>query len=239
MSEVDTDPESTDAETNAADDIAALIDEIELIAPDDLIPYQNNPKEHPQWQIDKLASSIRSYGFDQPIVVDQANEIIKGHGRLQAARKLGLDEVPVIQRDDLSRAKAKASRIADNKTHMDTGWDMDSLALEFEELEGEGFDPEETGFDPEEVDAIIEQQDFDIDEFFEAEEEGEFVDESAEGDDEGPPPGEFECPECGHTFAPSMDDMGERDPDPDDDPEADAADEIPIEESSDPIDTSR
>lgn len=237
MSEADTNPESTDADADH-DDIAALIDEIELIDPDDLIPYQNNPKEHPQWQIDKLASSIKSYGFDQPIVVDQANEIIKGHGRLQAARKLGLDEVPVIQRDDLSQAKAKASRIADNKTHMDTGWDIDSLALEFEELEDEGFDPEETGFDPEEVDSIIEQQDFDIDEFFEAEDEGEFVDDSTEGGSaEGPPPGEFECPECGHTFAPQIDDMGEREgaDDGSDSPEIDAE----RGNVGEPIDTSR
>src|SRR6056297_3812968 len=93
---------------------------------DAIIPYTNNPKEHPDEQVQKIASSIKNYGWDQPIVVDGDGEIIKGHGRLQAAEKLGLDEVPVIWREDLTDAEAKAARIADHKT-AESPWADDLL----------------------------------------------------------------------------------------------------------------
>jgi len=101
---------------------------------DDLIPYINNPKKHPDTQVDKIASSIKNYGFTVPVVVDGQNEIIMGHGRLQAARKLGLAEVPCIVRDDLSEAQVKALRIADNKVS-ESEWDIELLLLELEEIE--------------------------------------------------------------------------------------------------------
>lgn len=246
MSEADTEPDveaEVEPETESeesSESAAPLLDEIQLVEPDSLIPYHNNPKEHPEWQIDKLASSIKAYGFDQPIVVDNGNEIIKGHGRLKAAKKIGLDEVPVIKREDLSNAQAKASRIADNKTHMDTGWDMESLALEFEEIEDEGLDPTLTGFEDEEYSAIIEEQDFDIDEFFEAEEDGEFVDDVDEDDGGGPPPGEVECPECGHHFAPTMDEVGEREESGgSEESDGTPPDEEIFDDASEPIDTGR
>lgn len=196
-----------DADAESDTDTDTIVDDVELRDPDELIPYHNNPKDHPEWQIDKIASSIKNYGMDQPIVVDGDNEIIKGHGRLKAAKKIGLEEVPVIRREDLSEAKAKGSRIADNKTHMDTGWDIESLALEFEELEGEGFDPELAGFDEDEVDAILDQQEFDIDEFFEESDGSEDSDgsDSSDDSDEFDFEGEVECPECGHAFHPSED----------------------------------
>ena len=130
-----------------------LHDRVERVSRDELIPYSNNPKEHPEEQVNKIASSIKNYGWDQPIVVDGDGEIIKGHGRLQAAEKLGLDEVPVIWREDLSDAEAKAARIADNKAGEST-WDIDLLGLEFELLDDRDFDVELTAFDEDEIEAF-------------------------------------------------------------------------------------
>jgi DNA (cytosine-5)-methyltransferase 1 len=129
-----------------------LATDVELVGIDALIPYGNNPKAHPEEQVNKIASSIKCYGWDQPIVVDSDGEIIKGHGRLQAAQKLGLDEVPVIWREDLTDAEAKAARIADNKT-AESEWLDDELATELELL-GD-FDDVELGFDEGEVDDIL------------------------------------------------------------------------------------
>ena len=129
-----------------------LHDRVERVSRDELIPYSNNPKEHPEEQVNKIASSIKNYGWDQPIVVDGEGEIIKGHGRLQAAEKLGLDEVPVIWREDLSDAEAKAARIADNKT-AESPWDDDLLATELEVLDE--FDDIELGFDDGEIDDLL------------------------------------------------------------------------------------
>lgn len=126
---------------------------VELRAVDELIPYSNNPKEHPDEQVRKIASSIKNYGWDQPIVVDGGGEIIKGHGRMQAAELLGLDEVPVLVRDDLTDAEAKAARIADNKT-AEAPWDDDLLTIEIETVVDE-FDPDALGFDDDELDDLL------------------------------------------------------------------------------------
>jgi hypothetical protein len=133
--------------------------DVELRNPDDLIPYANNAKEHPDEQVNKIASSIKNYGWDQPIVVDDDSEIIKGHGRLQAAKKLDLDEVPVIERTDLSDAEAKAARIADNKT-AESAWDDELLEVEVEELNTE-FDMGalELGFDDDELNDLLDAVD--------------------------------------------------------------------------------
>lgn len=100
----------------------------------DVHPYANNPKEHPDEQVAKIRSSIKNYGFDQPIVVDGDGEIIKGHGRRLAAKSLGLEQVPVLVRDDLTEGEKKAARIADNRT-AESDWDEPTLAAEFEALE--------------------------------------------------------------------------------------------------------
>lgn len=164
----------------------AIVDRVERIDPDELIPYSNNPKEHPDEQVKKIASSIKNYGWDQPIVVDGQGEIIKGHGRLQAAETLGLDEVPVIRREDLTDAEAKAARIADNKT-AESPWDDELLATELEVL-GE-FEAESMGFEQDEVDEILgemETPEFDpVDE-----------DEQPRLDETDP----TVCPECGHEW---------------------------------------
>lgn len=127
-------------------------DRVERVPIEDLIPYANNAKSHPDEQVKKIASSIKNYGWDQPIVVDADDEIIKGHGRRQAAELLGIDEVPVIRRDDLTDAEAKAARIADNKT-AESPWDDDLLASELELL-GD-FEAIELGFDEDELDSVI------------------------------------------------------------------------------------
>ena len=92
-----------------------LHDNIDKVEPSKIIPYSNNPKSHPEEQVDKIASSIKSYGFVQPIVTDKDNEVIIGHGRLQAAKKLDLEKVPVIKHENLSESEIKALRLADNR----------------------------------------------------------------------------------------------------------------------------
>ena len=135
--------------------MTTIADNITLIDTGELIPYTNNVKEHPDEQVKKIASSIKNYGWDQPIVVDGSNEIIKGHGRLQAAEVLGLNEVPVIQRSDLSNAEARASRIADNKT-AESPWLDDELETEVGVLaDDDAIDLDSLGFDDDELDSLI------------------------------------------------------------------------------------
>jgi len=98
-----------------------------------IIPYEKNTKKHPDNQIDIIASSIDKFKFDQPIVIDENNVIIKGHGRLLGAKRLGLKSVPVIIRTDMSDAEKMASRLADNKSN-ESDWDFELLELELEEL---------------------------------------------------------------------------------------------------------
>ena len=132
-----------------------LHDRVERVPRDELIPYSNNPKEHPKEQVNKIASSIKNYGWDQPIVVDGSNEIIKGHGRLQAAELLGLEQVPVIVRDDLTEAEARASRIADNKT-AESEWLDDELESEIDVLaQDDEIDMDSLGFDDDEIDDLL------------------------------------------------------------------------------------
>ena len=134
--------------------MTTIADNITLIDTGELIPYTNNPKEHPDEQVKKIASSIKNYGWDQPIVVDGDGEIIKGHGRLQAAELLGLDEVPVIRRENLTDAEAKAARIADNKT-AESPWSDDLLGAELEFLESSPIDIDTLGFDDDELDDLL------------------------------------------------------------------------------------
>ncbi len=108
----------------------------QMIAVDKLVPYERNPKKHPESQINSLAEMFQTFGFDQPIVVDANMVIIKGHGRRLAAIKAGMAMVPVIVRTDLSAAKARAARIADNKI-AETDWDTEALMAEVRGLRDE------------------------------------------------------------------------------------------------------
>jgi hypothetical protein len=112
-----------------------------------LIPYARNPRTHSDAQIAKIAASIVEYGWTNPVLVDGDNGIIAGHGRLAAARKLGLDQVPVIELAHLSTAQKRALVIADNRLALDAGWDEEMLALELAELSEAGYDLALTGFE--------------------------------------------------------------------------------------------
>uniref|UniRef100_UPI001E33F442 ParB/Srx family N-terminal domain-containing protein n=1 Tax=Oceanibium sediminis TaxID=2026339 RepID=UPI001E33F442 len=99
-----------------------------------LIPYANNARTHSPRQVDLIAGSIREFGFNNPVLVDGNSGIIAGHGRVLAAQKLGLAEVPVIELAHLSEAQKRAYILADNKLAEQAGWDRDLLALEVADL---------------------------------------------------------------------------------------------------------
>jgi len=120
-----------------------------------LIPFARNPRTHSEAQIAKLASSIVEFGWTQPILVDGSNGIIAGHGRLAAARKLDLHEVPVIELGHLSPAQKRAYVIADNRLALDAGWDEELLSLELAELSESGYDLTMTGFSNEEIEELL------------------------------------------------------------------------------------
>ena len=120
-----------------------------------LIPFARNPRTHSEAQIAKLASSIVEFGWTQPILVDGSNGIIAGHGRLAAARKLDLLEVPVIELGHLTPAQKRAYVIADNRLALDAGWDEELLSLELAELSEAGYDLTMTGFSNEEIEELL------------------------------------------------------------------------------------
>lgn len=120
-----------------------------------LIPYARNPRTHSDAQIAKIAASIAEFGFTNPILVDGANGIIAGHGRLAAARRLGLEQVPVIELAHLTPAQKRALVLADNRLALDAGWDEELLALELAELSEAGYDLALTGFEGTEIEALL------------------------------------------------------------------------------------
>jgi len=128
--------------------------QIKEVAADKLIPYAKNSRTHSEKQIAEIAASIKEFGFRQPILVDGLG-IIAGHGRLLAARKLNLKQVPTIDCSDLTAAQKKAYIIADNKLAMNAGWDSELLALEMEELLKGNFNLELLGFTENELDELL------------------------------------------------------------------------------------
>lgn len=120
-----------------------------------LQPYERNARTHSPEQVAKIAASISEFGFNNPILVDSADGIIAGHGRLMAAKKLKLDEVPVIILDHLSDAQRRAYILADNRMALDAGWNEDLLAEEMLALQDEGFDLGLTGFNDKEIDGLL------------------------------------------------------------------------------------
>ena len=121
----------------------------------DLIPYLRNSRTHSDEQVTKIAASIKEFGFLNPVIIDGESGIIAGHGRVMAAKKLGLEEVPVIEASHLTEAQRRAYVIADNRLALDAGWDEEMLRVEFAELEELGFDLELTGFDADELSAAM------------------------------------------------------------------------------------
>jgi ParB-like chromosome segregation protein Spo0J len=113
----------------------------------ELIPYINNSRTHSEKQVQQVAASIKEFGFTNPILIDEGNGIIAGHGRLQAAQMLNLNEVPTITLEGLTEAQRKAYVIADNKLALNADWDLDILNIEMQSLLDFDFDFKITGFD--------------------------------------------------------------------------------------------
>jgi hypothetical protein len=121
----------------------------------DLVPFANNARTHSEAQVAQIAASIREYGFNNPVLVDGANGIIAGHGRVMAAQKLGLAQVPVIELAHLSETQKRAYILADNRLAEMAGWDRELLSLELADLDELGVDLAVLGFDGAELDALL------------------------------------------------------------------------------------
>lgn len=120
--------------------------EVKYVSPGELIPYAKNAKQHPPEQVERIANSIKRFGWQQPIVVDRDNVVIIGHGRLFAAKELMLDSVPVVYADNLTEDEVNALRLADNKTN-ESAWDFSALEEELAALDIAGIDMTQFGFD--------------------------------------------------------------------------------------------
>ena len=136
--------------------MAAL--ELKYIQTDRLIPYVNNSRTHDEAQVTQIASSIKEFGFTNPILIDDEGSIIAGHGRVMAARKLGLDTVPTITLSGLSDIQKRAYIIADNKLALNAGWDNELLMLELDALSDAGYDLDLTGFSEQEISDLYPEQ---------------------------------------------------------------------------------
>jgi len=121
---------------------------------DRLIPYARNARKIPQEAIDKVAASLKEFGFRQPIVVDSERVVVAGHVRLLAAKQLGLEKVPVHVATDLTPGQIKAFRLMDNRSHQESGWDMELLGPEIAELQALNVDVALAGFDAAELESI-------------------------------------------------------------------------------------
>src|SRR6202521_5243112 len=131
---------------------------IELWPIDRLIPFAGNPRTHSEAQVMQIAGSIAEFGFNNPILVDTKGGIIAGHGRLLAARKLQLTEVPVIVLDHLTEAQKRAYIVADNQLALNAGWDEDLLRAELAALQDDDFNIGLIGFDDEELARLLAAQ---------------------------------------------------------------------------------
>ena len=130
-------------------------DKVERRKVSDLTPYARNSRTHSDEQVAQIAASIKEWGFTTPVLIDPDGGIIAGHGRVMAAQRLGLEDVPCIIAQGWSDAQKRAYVIADNKLALNAGWDNDLLKIEFQELESLRFDLELTGFSVEEMDGLF------------------------------------------------------------------------------------
>lgn len=154
--------------------------EIEYMSIGELKPYENNAKLHPKEQVEQIKNSISQFGMNDPIAISSKdNIIIEGHGRLLACKELGMKSVPVIRLDHLNEEQRKAYTLAHNKLTMNTGFDMDKLHIELQDIT---LDMTDFGFD--------EVEDIDLDDFFEAHSEQERHDEKKT----------IVCPNCGEVI---------------------------------------
>lgn len=131
--------------------LAGVAKQIEMWLVEKLVPWARNPRTHSDAQVAQIAASIDEFGFNNPILVDSKAGIIAGHGRLLAAKKLGLIEVPVIVLDHLTEAQKRAYIIADNQLALNAGWDDELLRAELAALQAEDFNLDVIGFNPHEL----------------------------------------------------------------------------------------
>jgi len=134
---------------------AWLADKLEHWPIERLLPYIRNARTHSEEQIAQIAASIAEFGFTNPVLIDKDGGIIAGHGRVQAARKLGMSEVPCLRLSHLTKTQTQALVIADNRLALNAGWDAEMLKVEFAELKELGFDLELTGFDADEIAELL------------------------------------------------------------------------------------
>jgi len=130
---------------------------VTYLPPGDLKPYANNPRTHSKKQVRQIADSMKTFGFTNPILIDSGEGVIAGHGRLEAAKLLGVQRVPTIRLDEMTEAQKRAYIIADNKLAENAGWDQELLAIELDyllEIETE-FDISVIGFEPAEIDLVL------------------------------------------------------------------------------------
>ena len=151
--------------------------EVKQIPIDQIKPYERNAKRHPEEQVQQIANSLKEFGWQQPIVLDENNVIIIGHGRFLAAQKLGMQVVPAVYAEGLSKKQIKALRLADNKVN-ESGWDFNLLDEELQDLLD--FDMSEFGFEI--------HGDIDLDGFFE------------DAPQQQKEPKKIQCPHCGEWF---------------------------------------
>lgn len=165
---------------------------IETIKTADLIPYARNSRTHSDAQIQQIAGSIREFGFTNPVLIDAENGIIAGHGRVLAAQKLGMTEIPCVRLSHLTETQRRAYIIADNKLALNSGWDEEMLGLELADLREMDFDLGLLGFD-----------DFAIEQFLNPPERNEDAPDSSGGEiDVDGMQMECACPKCGFEFDP-------------------------------------
>lgn len=161
---------------------------VEMRALSTLTKYDKNARTHSPEQVAQIAASIAEFGWTMPVLVDGKGVLIAGHGRVDAAKKLGIKEVPVMVADGWTAMQIKAYRIADNKLALNAGWDDEMLKIELGDLQFNGFTLELTGFNPAELDVLMKEPDF----------------EPGSEDDQGrlDTKAHVTCPECGHEFEP-------------------------------------
>lgn len=153
----------------------------------ELLKYEKNSRTHSDGQVKQIANSIKEFGFTNPLLI-RNDQIIAGHGRLDAAKSLDMKDVPTINLENLSDSQAKALVIADNQLALNAGWDLDLLKLEIEELAVDEFDIDVLGFDDSELNNVLKDLDFRP------------SSESEQGDLGEIEPKYINCPNCGKEF---------------------------------------
>lgn len=159
---------------------------VEMIEIERLIPYARNARTHSDDQVAQIAASIREFGFTNPVLIDAHDGIIAGHGRVMAARKLGLADVPCIRLGHLTEAQKRAYVLVDNKLALNAGWDEDMLRLELGELQADGFELDLLGFSGDELQELMHGGNFEPG----TEEDQSRLDQK----------NQTVCPSCGHEF---------------------------------------